>query len=60
MDESLDLNSITYNPYNHINSINATKLIGTNILSSTNISQCGDLLISSQNQSCPVMNFKIG
>ena len=52
--------NITYNPYNNANSINAIKSIGTNILSSTNVSQFWNLLTSSKNQSCSVMNFKIG
>ena len=49
--------NITYNPYNDVNSFNAAKHIGTNILSSTNISQFWNLLISRKNQSC---NFRIG
>ena len=57
---NLDIINITYNPHNNVNSINATKLIVTNVLSSTNISQFWDLLTSSENQSCSVTNVKIG
>ena len=45
---------------NNVNNINATKSIRTNILSSTNISQLWNLLTSSKNISCSVINFKIG
>ena len=58
---AIDLDrTITYNPYNNINSINATKSIETNILSSTNISQFWNLLTSKENVSCAAMNFRIG
>ena len=52
--------NITYNPYNDVNSINATKSIGTNILSTTNVSQFWNLLTSRKHVSCSAMNFKIG
>ena len=56
----LNKTNITYNAYNNVNSINAAKSIGTNILSSTKISKFWSLFTSRKNVSCSAMNFKIG
>ena len=48
----------TYNPFNDTNSINASKIIGSNILTKDNIKEFWDLLESHSRIS--VMNFIIG
>ena len=49
---------ITYNPFNNVNSVNAKKFIGTNILKSDNLEQFWKLLVI--NKRLSVMNFMIG